>query len=1225
MRTKKKDIRKNKINSNDKKRNKSKTKNKRKKNKQKGGALMSSIGIGLAATAVAATAYKGFRLINKIKDKSYILKLLNQDYIEYSPKVVVVETKDFMNHYLQCVGTLEFFQILLSRPEYLTSKTLRSIIKDTTNKETLDKKSLDNDFSSEYSEIEKILMTMNAKNDDITSKFELRPNIIETNKDENITELKDLLLLTARIPGSGIDDIKHDDNSKLEKITPYLTVSTFKWQDIIISGIYDEYFNSSVMEILNERDVTTTLDKEDMERIQSVIEDLSENKNFMEAIRQKMVECSSKPRGYLDFVSSNITWDSQKSCLSCPQEDCLIYVYDFYYDFLKEDIPDISILDKLYCLMICEARICVLSKCLALEAIRLEDKNDSKVRQLVHNIYVKDKESPLNMITNKSMNSQIGGGAAADPLGADPLGTDPLGDDPLGNDPLDKDPLGNDPLDKDPLDKDPLGKDPLGKDPLGSDPLGKDPLGSDPLGKDPLGSDPLGSDPLGTDPLGKDPLGKDPLDKDPLGETKDSLGSDIDKTDDKSVSNTKDTPKMDESGEEPKNTLIYGDNGEVTNPLIAEYNGYIKEELIVSLKTKKHELCKFFDVSEETNDEKLVQMYLNYKVYDELTMSELLVGLFKPYSRISNDNEKENLSSFISMMFNFIGRKGMLLFDMLGLKFLLKPGILFKSIKSLKNEDELAIAVKDLYTSDYKDHSLLLLLILLIIAEKYDNKKSPCKENMHISSILNKLNDEICEYLLTNLFAGDLELLNSENKELLKRRIFIIYRSASENVKRNLRRVDILPFDEEDDMCEMNPPMPTRIRKTKTFKRKSGQRNMRCIEKENEIMDKIRRGEKVVVDSTLINVLERCSKNDIIIEDKDGESIFGTDLMEEESEDKNENVLTEEEKIEKEVTLNEVGKLFELERTSGEEKLKDETVQKDLSQTEETIKENPEQTVEESFGNIDDTEESKDEESGGFFDRLFKKDDVEEKDVSNQGMSNQGMSNQGNYQNTYDRQNKQNDNSSSGRIFRKVGSGIGSGIGSGLSGISSIMDDRKEKKKIESENETLLKYELEEWYSENQREPNEVEYIKLSRQYDIDQSKIKKIMNEIMNEGSDVSKLDKFKSMFERTDEKSDDKQNISQGVGDVEDFVSSSGVRSVDDKGKLSENQSDKESSDNVDSSSVVAVAGSSPPNPESVPKSTSVDSSLSANPESVPEPKGVVQSRKLEGFVDEPDDNKF
>ena len=40
----------------------------RKKSIQKGGALLPAIGVGLIATSVAAAAYKGFRLINKIKD-----------------------------------------------------------------------------------------------------------------------------------------------------------------------------------------------------------------------------------------------------------------------------------------------------------------------------------------------------------------------------------------------------------------------------------------------------------------------------------------------------------------------------------------------------------------------------------------------------------------------------------------------------------------------------------------------------------------------------------------------------------------------------------------------------------------------------------------------------------------------------------------------------------------------------------------------------------------------------------------------------------------------------------------------------------------------------------------------------------------------------------------------------------------------------------------------------
>ena len=250
MRTKKKNI-KNKRKTYKKKIDKRKRKRKKKsinKNQKGAGVILPAVGIGLAATAVAAAAYKGFRLISKIKDKSHILRLLNQDYIEYSPKVVVTETKDFINHYLNCVSTLEFFQILLSRPEYLTSKTLRSLIKETTEKEKENKKELDSDYSNEYSEIEKLVSTIQSKNPyDINLQLELRPSVIETNKNENIKELKNYLLLTARIPGSGVDEVVPNKESKLLKITPYLTVSTFKWQDIIYKGIYDEICNRTII------------------------------------------------------------------------------------------------------------------------------------------------------------------------------------------------------------------------------------------------------------------------------------------------------------------------------------------------------------------------------------------------------------------------------------------------------------------------------------------------------------------------------------------------------------------------------------------------------------------------------------------------------------------------------------------------------------------------------------------------------------------------------------------------------------------------------------------------------------------------------------------------------------------------------------------------------------------------------------------------------------------
>jgi hypothetical protein len=409
--------------------NKRSTKRSNKRKSQSGGELVTAMGIGVAATAVAAAAYKGYRLLSKVNDKTHMIRLLNQEYIEYAPKVVVTETPDFINHYLRCVSTLEFFQILLNKPEYLTSKTLRGIIKETTSEEKKSKELLDQSHSHEYDEVNKIVDTIEAKGyQDIRDNLQLNALNIETSSDENIKSLKDLLLLTSRIAGSSIGS--SDAESGESKVSPYITVSAFDWRDIIYTGVYDEYYTGAVNEILDDRLVTDSLNGTDLVRIQRVIETCSSIQSFKDCIRQKMVECSSKPRGYLDFVSPDISWDSQKACLSCPQEDCLIYIYDFYWDFLKETLTEIPILDKLYALMVCEARICVLSKCLALEAIRVQDKKSGQVKRLVHDIYQRDKSSPLDRVsTEVSGLFQTGGGEATDPVYPD-INTDQASVDP---------------------------------------------------------------------------------------------------------------------------------------------------------------------------------------------------------------------------------------------------------------------------------------------------------------------------------------------------------------------------------------------------------------------------------------------------------------------------------------------------------------------------------------------------------------------------------------------------------------------------------------------------------------------------------------------------------------------------------------------------------------------------------------------------------------------------
>ena len=264
------------------------------------------------------------------------------------------------------------------------------------------KKIMDEENNEDLSDLESIITKINRKEDDrnLLENMELKPEQLETSSDKNIQDLSNLILLTARIPGSSISEKDIDEsetNTELIKlkalgmINPYLSVNTFDWYEVVCSGLYDEYFTEAVDTILDERGISKLLDSTMKQRVQVTIDELSSNIDFKDSIRAKMVECSSKPRGYLDFVSAKISWDSQKKCLSCPQEDCLIYIYDFYYKFLKETATGIQIIDKLYALMICEARICILSKCLALEVIRNQEKDIGRVRRIIHAIYESDK------------------------------------------------------------------------------------------------------------------------------------------------------------------------------------------------------------------------------------------------------------------------------------------------------------------------------------------------------------------------------------------------------------------------------------------------------------------------------------------------------------------------------------------------------------------------------------------------------------------------------------------------------------------------------------------------------------------------------------------------------------------------------------------------------------------------------------------------------------------
>jgi len=861
--------------------NKKKKKSK-KKSIQKGGGLLPAIGVGLIATSVAAAAYKGFRLVNKIKDKTYLLRLLNKDYIEYSPKVVVTETPDFINYYLQCVSTYEFFQILLSRPEYLKSKTLQHIIKDASLKEKRDKSQLDDSYGGEFSDIDKIITALHSKDSsDIQTNLSLKPGLIETSKNKYISDLKNLLLLTARIPGSNLED----DNETPEKINPYITVNSFRWMDVIIKGIYDEYFDSAVNEILNERNISQSLHKEEMERIQTIIEELSDNRNFRSAIRKKMLECSSKPRGYLDYISSSVSWDSQKGCLSCPQQDCLIYIYDFYYDFLKENISNLPIVDKLYVLMICEARICVLSKCLALEAIRTQDKKDETVRKLIHQIYKADVESPFDKIKESSMFGdmffQKGGSMiandgnippvampaatpAAEPTPADMPAAMPAFDPTQAAIPAATpaaDPTLADMPAATPAFDPTLVAMPAttpAADPTLSAMPAATPAGDatmmPPVATPP--ADPTMMPPVATPPA--DPTMMPPADPTmmpPADPTMMPIGN---------INNEQNNIKP--ATEDELQSKLQAEDSKISVKNSKEENleDLIKTQLELFMKTseegEKEKFLKVLNLSlvDVDNLDKIYSEYIQLKVINDLTLKDFIMDLF-----LDKDEYSENLE----ILFKFIQRDGLLLLDIFSTEKLREDNILFRG-SDLRDDEKLALYMKSLDGSE--DYKALSLLLLRMSDKPQIDGSGKCLPNPEIENLLFIMDDnsDILNKVLKHLFS----LLTESNKDILLKRIATIYNSVSIEKRKTMDRVDVMYHEVSVDKSIFDIPdysIKVNKDKPKTLKKSSKSRNPICIQKENEFMRKIRSKEPLVIDSTTLNSLERCAiREDIQGEDK---------------------------------------------------------------------------------------------------------------------------------------------------------------------------------------------------------------------------------------------------------------------------------------------------------------------------------------------------------------------
>ena len=869
--------------------------------KQKGGSILASIGIGAAATAVTAAAYKGYRMISRLNDKGYMFRLLNQDYISYAPKVIVVETPDFMKHYLECVSTVEFFQLLLSNREYLKSKTLQSLIKDSTKEEKISKNKLSTQYGEEYKELEELLDYTDYKNKNIIENIELEESALELDtKDENIKELRDLLLLTAKIPGSSLDNNSESSNPefqeliKLDRINPYLSVSTFRWQDVVYSGLYDEYFTSEVDDILRERNSEFLTRDNEKVRLQKIINHLSKDPNFIEGIRKKMIECSSKPRGYLDYVSSSISWDSQKKCLACPSQECLLYIYDFYQSFLEQE-DDVLLIDKLYALMICEARICVLSKCLALEAIRIQEGNNSKVRNLIHEIYKRDMKSPTGRsleLPNKLIPFNQSGGA--DVLqGAQPSGVTPAVDVNVNvtAPPEESSTVGEFFSSINPFSDESGEETQMTQQPSSVQGQFPQEQVTQPVAQAPLAQEQVTQAPVAQAPLAQEQVTQAPVAQAPLAQ--DQVTSPTEQTSPPSVeSETQVVEQEQQLPIVPEQTEIIVEKPEVVNeispvsieqestqivevePEIPEDKPYVAVDPVIEthILSIENELRKQIPLHESRNElfdilggdlsdqSNIVDKFMNYKLGENIKLKDIFINVFRDYT---SDNALEEKDAAIQALFNNIKEYGMIFVDCFSLEFLLSAGNLFDKDVAYNDVVGLADIVSKLYLEGKDRQASIMVVVLLKLADDTNR--------LYIIKSLFERIEEI-RYndisLVSMLLAVNVNLLTRVNKSKARmlERVADVYNSADKDQRINVHTFSIWPYLSEMETKLFEIPQHDISYYTKPstdIYSKYEPLSQDCSQSVDDIKDLIRKGEPLSIDSSMINNLERCRPKEI--------------------------------------------------------------------------------------------------------------------------------------------------------------------------------------------------------------------------------------------------------------------------------------------------------------------------------------------------------------------------
>ena len=287
--------------------------------------------------------------------------------------------------------------------------------------------------------------------------------------------------------------------------------------------------------------------------------------------------------------------------------------------------------------------------------------------------------------------------------------------------------------------------------------------------------------------------------------------------------------------------------------------------------SKGDEIIKLFlqklDLSIEDKDnlDKIYDEYIQYKVINEMTIKELIQKLFL---------EKSEYIDNLTILYKFIKRDGIILFDIFTTDKLREDNILFKT-SDLFDDEKLALYIKSLNGSE--EMKALSFLLLRMSDNPELDETGKCLSNPEIENLLFIIDDNSDN--LENIIKHVFSLLTESNKDNLLKRIATIYNSISLEKRKTIDRVDVMYHDVSVNKEFFNIPDYSIKTKNKSLNKSLEDRNPLCIQKEKEFLNKVHSKQPIIINSATLHSLERCAvRNNTPDEDEDEDQDKNEDI-----------------------------------------------------------------------------------------------------------------------------------------------------------------------------------------------------------------------------------------------------------------------------------------------------------------------------------------------------------